>query len=121
MSRVYIFKLPFDYTLSLSTTELIVWGSVLLVVLVLIVKSFFIEVGGGREGLVGQSASAIDDFSEKDEFYEGNVMCMGEIWTAKANIPIKKGDRSIVFKSEGLILFLRSEVTNEQKNSASGA
>jgi membrane-bound ClpP family serine protease len=122
MSRIYVFKLPYDYTLNLSTTELIIYGLLTLVILVLIIKSFFIEVSGGREGLAGQTVSAIDDFSGKGEVYEGNVICMGELWTAKADFPIKKGDRSIVSKSEALILFLsKIDITDDQKNSADGA
>jgi membrane-bound ClpP family serine protease len=31
---------------------------------------------------------------------------MGEIWSAKSDFPINKGDRLVVARSEGLILFL---------------
>jgi len=122
MKKVFVFDLPFDYTLSLSLMELSLLIFVVLVVLVLIVKSYFIEVQGGREGLIGQNVVALDDFTEKDEFYEGKVQCMGEIWIARADFSIKKGDRLIVSKSEGLVLFLNKiNVKIDQKNSADGA
>ena len=106
MSRIFIFKLPFDYTMYLSSTELYFWGAVLLIILILTIKSFFIKVQSGREGFAGQKTKALGDFSKNGEVYEGQVLCMGEIWAAKADYPIMKGDKSIVSSSIGLVLFL---------------
>ena len=122
MKKVFVFELPFDYTLNLTTMELLFWGLVILVILIFTIKSFFLEVRGGREGLSGQSVVALEDFLRKDEIYEGKVQCMGEIWIARADFSLKKGDRSIVSKSEGLILFLnKNDDANNQQNSAEGA
>jgi membrane protein implicated in regulation of membrane protease activity len=109
MSRIFIFELPFNYTLYLSSTELLFWGLILCIVFVLIIKSFFMKVQGGREGLVGKSVVALDDFSRVGENYEGQVFCVGEIWSAKADIPIQKGYRSTVSSSEGLKLFINTK------------
>ncbi|MCL2767862.1 MAG: NfeD family protein [Synergistaceae bacterium] len=106
MSRIFIFQLPFDYTLRLTSTEMFFWGALLLIILVLSIKSLFVKVQGGSEGLVGQNVIALGDFSEKGESYEGQVLCMSEIWTAIADFQVKKGDRFMVSRSEGLTLYL---------------
>jgi len=112
MYKIFIFELPFDYTLRLSSMEILFMGVLLLIIFILTVKSFFIKVQGGSEGLVNQSVVALGDFSEKGEIYEGQVLCMGERWIARADFPVKKDDRLIVSYSEGLILFLNSNKNN---------
>ena len=122
MNRIYAFDLPFDYTLFLTQNELFFWGVVLFIIFALIVKSFFTEVRGGREGMSGQKVAALGDFAKNGENYKGLVLCMGEIWSAKADFPMKKGDRSAVFDSIGLVLFLskkqwrKNSVDNNDEN-----
>jgi len=106
MSRLFILELPYNYTIYLSQRELIFWILVTCVIFALIIKSFFVKVQGGREGLIGQNVAALNDFSREDDIYIGQVLCMGEIWTAKADFPIKKGTRLFVSSSEKLVLFL---------------
>jgi len=119
VSRVYIFELPFDYTLYITSTELLFWGALLVIVFTLIIKSFFIKVQGGREGLVGQKAVALSDFTRADDKFAGQVQCMGEIWAAKSCFPMKKGNCSTVSQSEGLILSLcckNDRMSNDDNN-----
>jgi membrane-bound ClpP family serine protease len=96
-----------------SSMELFFWGVVLLVVSILIIKSFFIRVQGGREGLVGKKASALAEFVRNGEVYEGKVICIGEIWSAKADFPVNKGENLVVSNSKGLVLFLNSKSEDE--------
>jgi len=112
MYRVYIIELPFEYTLNLTTTDLILGGALLLFILMLTVKSFFIKVQGGSEGLVNQRVVALGDFLGKGEIFEGQVLCMGERWIARADFPVKKDDCLFVSHSEGLILFLNINKSN---------
>ena len=114
MSRVFIFELPFEYTMYFSMKELIFWGALFLLILLLTAKSFFIKVQGGREGIIGQSVIALGDFPEKGEAYEGQVLCMGEIWAARAEYPVKKDDRLMVSSCEGLMLFLNNDINKKE-------
>jgi membrane-bound ClpP family serine protease len=98
-----------------SVAELFFWGTVLLIILVLTIKSFFVRVQCGREGLVGKKTSALADFSKKGKVYEGQVLCMGEIWAAKADFPVSKGENFFVYHSEGLVLFLNNEHDENKK------
>ena len=107
MSRVFVLELPYNNILFFSQRELMFWGIVLCVIIVLIIKSFFVKVQGGREGIIGQNTVALNDFSRNGDIYKGQVLCMGEIWTAKADFPIMKGSRSKVSGSEKLVLSLR--------------
>lgn len=106
VNRVYMFELPFDYTMYITSTELLFWGALIIIVVALVIKSFFIKVQGGREGLVNQKAVALADFSRVNDKYTGQVLCMGEIWAAKSCFPMKKGERSKVSHSEGMMLSL---------------
>ena len=56
----------------------------------------------GREALVGHEAEAIRDFSEG----RGRVHLQGEDWSARATVPIGKGQkvRVTALQSEGLVL-----------------
>jgi len=112
MYRIFTFELPYDYTLRLTSMELFFWGALLLIILVLSLKSFFVKVQGGSEGLVGQNVTALVDFSKIGETYEGQVLCMGEIWKAIADFQVSKGDRFMVSYSEGLTLFLSNNKNN---------
>ncbi|MCL2147160.1 MAG: hypothetical protein FWH52_05065 [Synergistaceae bacterium] len=122
MSRVFVLKLPFDYTMYLSSMELYILSAVLLlIILFLTIKSFFLKVQGGREGVAGQKTKALGDFSKNGEVYEGQVFCMGEIWNAKADYPIMKGDSSIVSYSEALVLYIYKRNTEQiQEKECSG-
>ena len=114
MYRIFTFELPFDYILRLTLMELFFWGALLLIILLLTAKSFFVKVQGGREGLIGQSVVALGDFPRKGEAYEGLVLCMGEIWAARAAFPVMKDDRLKVSSCEGLVLFLSNDVNDQE-------
>jgi membrane-bound serine protease (ClpP class) len=57
---------------------------------------------GGREGLVGRTAEAVDDFEDG----RGRVHVQGEDWFARADEPIKRGDRVRItaMEDEGFVL-----------------
>jgi len=62
---------------------------------------------GGREGLVGQTAEAVDDF----EAGRGRVHVQGEDWFARAAEPVKCGDRVRItaMEDEGFVLDVEPE------------
>ena len=62
---------------------------------------------GGREGLVGQTAEAVDDFDHG----RGRVHVQGEDWFARADEPVKRGDRVRItaMEDEGFVLDVEPE------------
>lgn len=106
VGRVFVFEIPFLDSFYLTQYELIFWGSLVVLLLFLLVKSAFVRVQGGREGLVGQKVHVLEDFELSDGAYQGQVLCMGEIWSAKTDKALKKGEHSSVASSEGLVLVL---------------
>ncbi|MFQ5466366.1 MAG: nodulation protein NfeD, partial [Thermodesulfobacteriota bacterium] len=58
----------------------------------------------GSEGLVGETGSALDDFTERAGHFEGKVFVAGEYWEAIAAEPIAEGDGIRVVEMEGLVL-----------------
>jgi membrane-bound serine protease (ClpP class) len=56
----------------------------------------------GAEGMAGEHGLVIKDFERR-----GPVTVHGEIWTARADVPLKKGDRVVVEKIEGMVLVVK--------------
>ncbi len=63
------------------------------------VKARMSKVKTGREGLAGETGTATSDV-----FESGKVFVHGELWKARSDEPIKKGDRVVVEKVEDMIL-----------------
>lgn len=106
MSRIFVLELPFGYEMYFTFWEMALCMFFLLLVVVLVLKSAFSRVKSGREALVGQRVEILDNFLLKDGKYEGQVSCMGEIWTARSKTPRVFGEFAKVTGSEGLTLFI---------------
>ncbi|MGK7295650.1 MAG: NfeD family protein, partial [Candidatus Wenzhouxiangella sp. M2_3B_020] len=68
---------------------------------------------GGREGLIGDTAEAISDFSDG----RGRVHLQGEDWFARCDRPVSAGDRVRIkaMEDEGFVLDVEP-LSNEQDN-----
>ena len=62
------------------------------------------EVVTGRESLIGQVGIAKEDLNP-----EGFITVEGELWWAKAESPIKKGEKVVVSQKEGQTLIVKKE------------
>ncbi len=67
------------------------------------------RIVSGIEGMMGSRAEAIDDFAET-----GNVRVRGEIWKARSETPIHRGESLVVTGMEGLTLTVEP-IRNERK------
>ena len=70
-------------------------------VIKLIVTSYSQSSRSGSDKFINKSALCLTDFSD-----EGQIKINGEIWKAKTNIPLKKGQSVIIKKIEGLTTFV---------------
>jgi len=66
------------------------------------IKAQLAKVKTGKEGLVGETGIAMTDV-----FEEGKVFLHGELWNAKSDEPIDKGERVIVTGVDGLLLLIK--------------
>jgi len=62
------------------------------------------EVVTGRESLIGQVGIAKEDLNP-----EGFITVEGELWWAKAESPVKKGEKVVVSQKEGQTLIVKKE------------
>jgi membrane-bound serine protease (ClpP class) len=62
------------------------------------------EVVTGQEGMVGQVAEAMEDFSA-----EGWVWAFGERWQARADAPVRQGQKLRIMAVDGLVLTVTAE------------
>jgi membrane-bound serine protease (ClpP class) len=65
-------------------------------------------VVSGAEGMIGQQAEAMDDFSGPGPF-RGGVFIEGEHWQAESLAPVIKGKRVRVLAMRGLVLDVEPE------------
>jgi membrane-bound serine protease (ClpP class) len=66
------------------------------------------RVRTGREGMIGQTVEAIEDFSET-----GWVRAFGETWQARSNVPMRTGETAEVLDVDGLVLLIGPEQGQE--------
>jgi membrane-bound serine protease (ClpP class) len=57
------------------------------------------QVTTGFEGMIGETGTALNDFSKK-----GKISIHGEIWNAESDFPVKEGDQLIVEEVLGMVL-----------------
>ena len=53
----------------------------------------------GREGMVGEEGEAVTDIDGK-----GKVHVVGELWDARSDRPVRKGERVVVKSLDGMTL-----------------
>jgi len=74
------------------------------VVLRLAFKAFQHEVVSGPEGMIHETARALEDFDN-----EGSVRAMGERWRARTNTPVREGQLLRIRKIDGLTLYVEAQ------------
>ncbi len=66
------------------------------------IKAQLSKVKTGKEGLIGETGVALTDV-----FKDGKIVVHGEIWNARSDEQINKGDRVVVVSIEGLMLLIK--------------
>ncbi|RKX61311.1 MAG: nodulation protein NfeD [Thermodesulfobacteriota bacterium] len=89
---------PFLYTVILSFS-LLFSG-----ITYLAVKALRKKPVSGKEALIGKKGKVIEDVTPE----KGKIFVEGEIWEARSESFIPKGEKVIVIKKEGLILIVKS-------------
>jgi membrane-bound serine protease (ClpP class) len=69
------------------------------------IKTLKTQVTTGNEGMAGLKGEAITDIDEK----EGQVIVHGEVWSAKSNVKIEKGEEIEVIKRDGMNLIVNKK------------
>lgn len=77
---------------------------ILSVVLRLAFQAFRHEVVSGAEGMLNETARALEDFDE-----EGRVRAMGEMWRARADTPVQQGQTLRIRNIDGLTLYVEAQ------------
>lgn len=77
---------------------------ILSVVLRLAFQAFRHEVVSGAEGMLNETARALEDFDE-----EGRVRAMGEMWRARTDTPVQQGQTLRIRNIEGLTLYVEAQ------------
>ncbi len=83
----------------------VVSAAVLAMVLYMALRSRKQIVVSGKEAIVGSDAEALEDFVE-----QGRVRACGEIWSARSNSPVHKGDVVSVRAVNGLTLEVEDKI-----------
>jgi membrane-bound serine protease (ClpP class) len=68
-------------------------------VISLAVRSQLRKPVSGTEGMIGETGEAVTDFNGK-----GKVWVVGELWDARSDLPVRKGDKVVVTAREGMTL-----------------
>jgi membrane-bound serine protease (ClpP class) len=66
------------------------------------IKAQLSKVKTGKEGLIGETGVALTDV-----FKDGKIVVHGEIWNARSDEQINKGDKVVVVSIEGLMLLIK--------------
>ncbi len=77
---------------------------ILSVVLRLAFKAFRHEVVSGAEGMLNETARALEDFDE-----QGRVRAMGEMWRARTDTPVREGQLLRIRNIDGLTLYVEAQ------------
>ena len=93
------------------TSFTLVSAAFFILVISLLVKSRRMPVVTGKEELIGSVGEVLEDFDG-----DGLVSVHGEIWSAHADISLKKGQRISVTAREGLKLSVKPEQESKQEN-----
>jgi len=60
------------------------------------------KVTTGREGMIGETGTALSDFSRN-----GKISIHGEIWNAESGVDVKEGDTVVVEEVHGMVLKIK--------------
>jgi membrane-bound serine protease (ClpP class) len=103
LGSVMLFRASGDPFLRVSWTVLITMAVVSAAffggVISLAVRSQLRKPVSGTEGMIGETGEAVTDFNGK-----GKVWVVGELWDARSDLPVRKGDKVVVTAREGMTL-----------------
>jgi membrane-bound serine protease (ClpP class) len=92
----------FSIPIGSIVTSLVVILAIIFIILRAVVKAHGNRVVTGKEGLVGEKGTALTEV-----FSGGKVAIHGEIWNAKSDETVHKGDPVEVISSDGMILIIK--------------
>lgn len=91
----------FGVSLSLIGAIALFSGGMFAVIITMAIRSRRRPVVSGREEMIGALGEVMSDFDK-----EGLIRVHSEIWHAKTPVPLKKGEKVIVTKLDGLMLWV---------------
>jgi len=102
-----------EFALSLGLVIGVALASALFLIFVvgMALKARRRPVVSGREEMVGARGSAIEDFER-----EGRIHVHGEIWQARSDLPVRKGETVRVTGIEGLTLLIEPEASGNTQS-----
>ena len=107
LGSLMLFKSPYPFlkvSLSIIIPAVVAVSAITIFFITKAIETHRSKIKTGKEGLIGETAVALDDFDKK-----GKVFCHGEIWAAY-NInadTIKKDQEVTVVRVEGLRLYIK--------------
>jgi membrane-bound serine protease (ClpP class) len=106
LGSLMLFRSSADPYLRISWTVILTMVAVSAVffgtVVTLAVRSQFRRPATGSEGMIGETGVAMADFMGK-----GKVFVVGELWDARCDAPLRKGQEVIVEGREGMTLVVK--------------
>jgi membrane-bound serine protease (ClpP class) len=72
-----------------------------------VIESHRGRVVSGSQGLLGEKGNALTEFINRDAMYHGKVMIHGEIWNARSEEIIMKGDPVQVIEADGMWVLVK--------------
>jgi len=72
-------------------------------------QSFRLPIQTGAEAMVGKNGHATGDFEDLAGHFEGTVLVHGEIWRARSQTPLQKGQSVVVENCTGLTLMVKRD------------
>ncbi|HEX9191364.1 MAG TPA: nodulation protein NfeD [Candidatus Deferrimicrobiaceae bacterium] len=108
LGSIMLFRASGDPFLRVSWTVLITMAAVSAAffggIISLAVRSQLRKPVSGPEGMIGAAGEALQDFDGK-----GKVRVLGELWDARCDLPVRRGDRVVVTAREGMTLIVAPE------------
>jgi len=105
LGSMMLFRSSADPFLQISWTVIAVMAALsavfFTVVVSLAVRAQMRKPVTGSEGMAGERGEAVTDIDGK-----GKVRVLGELWDARSDIPLRKGERVVVKRREGMTLIV---------------
>ena len=101
------YQLPLTIIAAFATAT----GAVVFFVLGMAVRARNRRVVSGVEAMIGEMATAREDFQPVDGQYQGNVWAFGELWLAVSAEPVSEHDHLQVDTVDGLLLHVSATQT----------
>jgi membrane-bound serine protease (ClpP class) len=82
----------------------------------LAVRSQLRKPASGPEGMIGATGEALSEFDGA-----GKVRVLGELWDARCDAPLRRGDRVVVTAREGMTLIVARDAPSRSPRGDPGA